>query len=147
MGGLNENGLINVKNKSHSITAQIVAPEGTPANGVILSQGGIGGGWMFYVKDGKLTYIYNFLGLQKFVITSTQVLSPGKHQIRMEFAYDGGGLAKGGTVTLLHRWESRGRGPRRPDRSSGFLCRRDVRCRRQARLSDNARHAAGKERI
>jgi arylsulfatase len=100
MGGLNENGLINVKNKSHSITAQIVAPEGTPANGVILSQGGVGGGWMFYVKDGKVTYIYNFLGLQKFVVTSTQVLSPGKHQIRMEFAYDGGGLAKGGNVTL-----------------------------------------------
>ena len=56
---------------------------------------------MFYVKDGKLTYIYNFLGLQKFVVASTQVLPPGKHQIRMEFAYDGGGLAKGGTVTLL----------------------------------------------
>jgi arylsulfatase len=100
MGGLNENGLINVKNKSHSITAQVIVPEGTTANGAILSQGGIGGGWMFYVKDGKLTYIYNFLGLQKFVVTSTQVLSPGKHQIRMEFAYDGGGLAKGGNVTL-----------------------------------------------
>ena len=56
---------------------------------------------MFYVKDGKLTYIYNFLGLEKFVIASTQVLPPGKHQIRMEFAYDGGGLAKGGSVTLL----------------------------------------------
>jgi hypothetical protein len=55
---------------------------------------------MFYVKDGKLTYIYNFLGLQTFVVASTQVLSPGKHQVRMEFAYDGGGLAKGGNVTL-----------------------------------------------
>src|SRR6202034_4415215 len=72
MGGLNENGLINVKNKSHSITAQVVVPEGMPAEGVILSQGGIGGGWMFYVKDGKLTYIYNFLGLAKFVVTSTE---------------------------------------------------------------------------
>jgi arylsulfatase len=56
---------------------------------------------MFYVKDGKLAYIYNFLGLQKFVIASTEVLPAGKHQIRMEFAYDGGGLAKGGTVTLF----------------------------------------------
>ncbi len=60
MGGLNENGLINIKNKSHSVTAQVVVPEGTPAQGVILSQGGIGGGWMFYVKDGKPTYLYNF---------------------------------------------------------------------------------------
>jgi arylsulfatase len=56
---------------------------------------------MFYIKDGKLTYIYNFLGLQKFVVASTQVLPSGKHQVRMEFAYDGGGLAKGGTVTLF----------------------------------------------
>jgi arylsulfatase len=100
MGGLNENGVVNVKNKSHSVTAQVVVPEGKRAEGVIFSQGGIAGGWMLYVKDGKLTYLYNFLGLHQFVITSTQSLPSGKHQIRMEFAYDGGGLAKGGNVTL-----------------------------------------------
>jgi hypothetical protein len=55
----------------------------------------------FYVKDGKLTYIYNFLGLEKFLIPSTQAVPSGKHQLRMEFAYDGGGLAKGATVTLF----------------------------------------------
>ncbi len=77
MGGLNENGLINVKNKSHSITAQVVVPEGEPAQGVILSQGGIGGGWMFYVEDGKPIYLYNFVGLRETVIESTQVLSAG----------------------------------------------------------------------
>jgi arylsulfatase A-like enzyme len=101
MGALNENGIVNVKNKSHSITAQLVIPEGRPPQGVILSQGGIGGGWMFYVKDGKPTYLYNFVGLQETVIESTQGLTPGKHQVRMEFAYDGGGLAKGGNVTLF----------------------------------------------
>ncbi len=100
MGALNENGIVNVKNKSHSITAQLVIPEGKPANGVILSQGGIGGGWMFYVKDGKLTYLYNFVGLRQTMIESTQALTSGTHQARMEFAYDGGGLAKGGIVTL-----------------------------------------------
>jgi len=100
MGGLNENGLVNVKNKSHSITAQVVVPEGSPAHGVILSQGGICGGWMFYVNDGKPTYHYNLVGLREFVITSTQTLTAGKHQVRMEFAYDGGGIAKGGNVTL-----------------------------------------------
>ncbi len=110
MGGLNENGLVNVKNKSHSITAQIVVPDGEPANGVILSQGGIGGGWMFYVKDGKLTYLYNFVGLRHFVVTATQPLTAGTHQVRMEFAYDGGGLAKGGGVTLLVDGKSVGRG-------------------------------------
>jgi arylsulfatase len=101
MGGLAENGLINIKNKSYSITAQVVAPEGKPAEGVILSQGGLPGGWMFYVKDGRPTYFYNLAGLQEFTITATQALSPGKHQVRMEFAYDGGGLAKGGNVSLF----------------------------------------------
>jgi len=100
MGGLNENGLINVKNKSHSITAQVIVPEGITAQGVILSQGGIGGGWMFYVEDGKPKYFYNFCGLAKSDIASTEVIPSGTHQVRMEFEYDGGGLAKGGAVTL-----------------------------------------------
>jgi len=101
MGGLGENGIINLKNKSHSVTAQVNVPEGKPAEGVILSQGGIPGGWMFYVKDGKPTYFYNLAGLKQFTIASTQALSPGPHQVRMEFAYDGGGLAKGGNVSLF----------------------------------------------
>ena len=100
MGGLNENGLINVKNKSHSITAELIVPDGVIPNGVIIAQGGIGGGWMFYVDKGKLTYLYNLAGIQKYTIASTQTIPSGKHQVRMEFAYDGGGLAKGGTVTL-----------------------------------------------
>src|SRR5215471_7179420 len=99
MGGLNENGLINIKNKSHSVTAQVIVPEGKPCEGVILSQGGFAGGWIFYVKGGRLTYCYNFAALEKYVISSTQPLSSGEHQVRMEFAYDGG-LAKGGNVTL-----------------------------------------------
>jgi arylsulfatase len=100
MGGLNENGLINVKNKSHSITAELLIPDGVVPNGVIIAQGGIGGGWMFYVDKGKLSYIYNLAGIHKYTIASTQTIPAGKHQVRMEFAYDGGGIAKGGTVTL-----------------------------------------------
>lgn len=110
MGGLNENGVINVKNKSHSVTARIVVPEGKPSNGVILSQGGIAGGWMFYVKDGTLTYLYNFLGLRHFVIGASEPLAPGTHQVRMEFTYDGGGLAKGGRVNLFIDGEPVGEG-------------------------------------
>ena len=102
MGGLNENGLINIKNKSHSVTAQVIVPEGKPCQGVIISQGGFAGGWMLYVKDGHLTYCYNFAGLEKYLITSTQPVPSGEHQVRMEFAYEGGGLAKGGTVHPLH---------------------------------------------
>ncbi|MGD0966903.1 MAG: arylsulfatase [Candidatus Aquilonibacter sp.] len=100
MGGLNENGLINVKNKSHSITAELIVPDGVIPNGVIIAQGGIGGGWMFYVAKGKLSYIYNLAGIHQYTIASTQTIPTGKHQVRMEFAYDGGGIGKGGTVTL-----------------------------------------------
>ena len=100
MGGLNENGLINIKNKSHSITAQVLVPDGKPCEGVILSQGGVAAGWILYLKGGHLTYCYNFGGLEKYVVTATQPLLSGEHQVRMEFAYDGGGLAKGGAVTL-----------------------------------------------
>lgn len=100
MGGLNENGVVNVKNKSHAITAQLQIPEGAAPNGAIFSQGGIAGGWMLYVKDGTLKYHYNFLGLQQYEVAATQPLAPGTHQVRMEFAYDGGGPAKGGLVTL-----------------------------------------------
>jgi hypothetical protein len=100
MGGLNENGLINIKNKSHSITAQLTVPEGKSCEGVILSQGGFAGGWILYVKDGHLTYCYNFAGLDQCIISSTQPLSAGEHQVRMQFACDGGGLGKGGIATL-----------------------------------------------
>lgn len=110
MGGLNENGIITLKNKSHSVTAQLEIPQDLPPNGVIISQGGIGGGWMLYVKDRTLTYLYNFLGLQHFVVIATQKLAPGSHQVRMEFAYDGGGLGKGGNVTLYIDGKTVGQG-------------------------------------
>ncbi|WP_261393037.1 hypothetical protein [Rhodococcus sp. BP22] len=40
--------------------------------------------------------------MTEFTATATEAISPGKHQIRAEFAYDGGGLAKGGTVTIYY---------------------------------------------
>ncbi len=67
---------------------------------MIIAQGGEFAGWSLYVKDGKPCYCYNFMGLQRFTIAGTEAIPAGKHQVRMEFAYDGGGLAKGGNVTL-----------------------------------------------
>jgi arylsulfatase len=99
MGRLTEGSLLNIKNKSHAVTAEIVVP-GTGAEGVILAQGGAFAGWSLYTKDGRPKYCYNLLGLQRFKIDAHATIPPGTHQVRMEFAYDGGGLAKGGTVTL-----------------------------------------------
>jgi arylsulfatase A-like enzyme len=100
MDSMSENVFINIKNRSLSITADVDIPEGG-ANGVILAQGGRFGGWSLYLKDGKPVYCYNFLGLQEFKVASTQAVAPGKATIRMNFDYDGGGLAKGGTATIL----------------------------------------------
>lgn len=96
MIGMTENVFINVKNRSHSITADVTVPKGG-ANGVILSQAGRFGGWSFYVKDGKPTYVYNFLGLSKSKIASSEALPEGNVTIRFDFQYEGEGLGKGGT--------------------------------------------------
>jgi len=100
MGRLSENSVANIKNKSHTITVQVDVPEGTTPNGVLIAQGGAFGGWAIYVKDARPAYCYNLFGLQRFKVYGDTDISAGEHQVRAEFAYDGGGLAKGGTVTL-----------------------------------------------
>ena len=100
MIGMSENVFINVKNRSHTITAELEIPKGG-ANGVILAQAGRFGGWSLYLKDGKPTYTYNWLGLQRYTVAAKQALPAGKTVIRFEFAYDGGGVGKGGTGTLF----------------------------------------------
>ena len=100
MGRLGENSVLNLKNKSHSVTAQIIVPE-SGAEGVIIAQGANIGGWSLYAKDGKLKYCYNVAGVKYFFVESEKKLPGGEHQVRMEFTYDGGGLGKGGKVNLF----------------------------------------------
>jgi len=99
MGRLTENSVINIKNKSYSVTAEVVVPK-SGAKGVIIAQGGSFNGWSLYAKDGKLKYCYNLLGIKLFYADSDQAIPAGQHQVRLEFKYDGGGLAKGGNALL-----------------------------------------------
>jgi len=99
MGRLSENSMINIKNKSHSVTAEIVVPK-SGAEGVIIALGGAFAGWSLYAREGKLKYCYNLLGIKLFYAASDERIPEGQHQVRMEFQYDGGGLAKGGNVLL-----------------------------------------------
>ena len=99
MGRLSENSVLSMKNKSHSITAEITVPDGG-GKGVIVSQGANIGGWSLYFNEGKLKYCYNYGGFENHFVESTDPIAPGDHQVRMEFAYAGGGLGKGGKVTL-----------------------------------------------
>jgi arylsulfatase len=99
MTGMMENAFINVKNRSHTITAEVEIPSGG-ANGVLIAQAGRFAGWSLYFKDGKPAYAYNFIGRQIYTVSATESVAPGKATVRMDFVYDGGGLAKGGTATL-----------------------------------------------
>ena len=96
---LTEHAIINIKNKSHTVTAEIVVPEGG-VKGTIVAQGGNFGGWALYVKDGKLKYVYNLLGLDLYEVEAPDPLPTGVVQVQMDFAYDGGGLGKGGLASL-----------------------------------------------
>jgi arylsulfatase len=106
---ISEGCVVNVKNKSHTVTANITVPE-SGAAGVIITQGGSVGGWTLYAHEGRLKYCYNFFGIEHYMITADTPIPPGKHQVRMAFKYDGGGLAKGGEVTLYYDGKAVGTG-------------------------------------
>jgi arylsulfatase A-like enzyme len=100
MTGMTENVFINVKNRSHTVTAEVEVPD-KGANGVILCQAGRFGGWSLYLKDGKPAYTYNFLGLSQYTVEAKEAVPAGKATIRFEFAYDGGRPGSGGTGTIV----------------------------------------------
>ena len=81
------------------MTAEVVLADGE-AHGVIVAQGGAFGGWSLYVKDGRLKSCHNVLGIRRWYVQADSAVPSGRHQVRMEFAYEGGGLGKGGDVTL-----------------------------------------------
>jgi arylsulfatase A-like enzyme len=99
MTGMLENAFVNVKNRSSSIIAEVEVPSGG-ANGVVVAQAGRFGGWSLYFKDGKPAYAYNWIGRQTYTVASPQAVPPGKAEVKLDFAYDGGGRGKGGTATL-----------------------------------------------
>jgi arylsulfatase A-like enzyme len=109
MNRLSENSVLSIKNKSFSVTAEVVVPNGS-LSGTILAQGGAIGGWSFYAKDGKTSFTYNVLGVQAFTADASEPVPEGTHQVRAEFAYDGGGLGKGGDVTLYYDGDKVGGG-------------------------------------
>jgi arylsulfatase A-like enzyme len=99
MVAMMENATLDIKNRSHTITAQVVIPQ-EGAEGVILAQGGRFAGWSLYMKNGKLKYCYNWFNKQRYTIESPNRVPAGQATLRFEFVYDGGGVGKGGTGRL-----------------------------------------------
>jgi arylsulfatase A-like enzyme len=118
MGRLSENSVVDIKNKSFAISSELEVPSGG-AQGVIIAQGGRFGGWSLYAKDGRAKFHYNVLGIKAYDIEATEPIPAGTTQVRMEFAYDGGGMGKGGDVTLYYDGKDVGKG--RVDQTQGFI--------------------------
>ena len=97
MKGMGVDIFIATPGKSYTITADVEVEAGS--NGVLVAQGGRFGGFSFYMKGGKLTFTYNNLGIEKWDLTSSQALTPGKHTVVYDFKSDGG-LGKGGMGTI-----------------------------------------------
>ncbi len=87
------------KNKSYRITAEVDIPEGG-AEGVLMTQGGRFNGLGLYLLQGKPVFSYNLVGVDRTTLAAKDALTPGKHTIALDFKYDGGGIGKGGLLTL-----------------------------------------------
>ena len=109
MTGMAENVFIDTLSRSFVISADLVIPSGG-AEGVILSQGGLFGGWSLYVKGGKPKFAYNWLARELYTIDGGEPLPEGNVTLVHDFTYDGGGLHKGGTGTLYINGKKVGEG-------------------------------------
>jgi arylsulfatase len=89
----------NTKNRSHRITAVINMPE-KGGDGVILAAGGSSAGYALYVQNGRFVYHYNWFDRERTNLVSNIPLPAGKSTVTVEFAYDGGGLGKGGEAVI-----------------------------------------------
>jgi arylsulfatase A-like enzyme len=99
MKGMGVDIFIDLRNVGYTIAAEVAVDE--KSNGVIVCQGGRFGGLSFYMKDGKPVFCYNYLGMEKTEIISDHPLKPGNYKLVYDFAYDGGGMGKGGMGTIM----------------------------------------------
>jgi arylsulfatase A-like enzyme len=106
-----------LKNKSFTITAEVEIPS-DGGSGMIFTQGGITAGWGFYLLKGKLVGLHNYIGLERYRAVSTENVPTGKVTLTFDFKYDGGGMGKGGTITLLANGKKIGEV--RVDKTAGF---------------------------
>ena len=88
------------ENRSHVIAADVVIPQGG-ADGVLIADGAESGGFSLFIKNGRPTYTYNFFQKMVSTVTAPIALSPGPARIVLDFAYDGGGVGKGATASLM----------------------------------------------
>jgi arylsulfatase len=99
MTHLMEMTVLNIKNRSHTITAEVEIPEGG-AEGVLIAQGGRFAGWSLYVKDSSAKYVHNWFDSEYYYVGGQEKLPAGTVNIRYHFNFEGDAPGGGGTGTL-----------------------------------------------
>jgi len=84
-----ENATVNVRNRNHTITAEVDLPEVGTAEGVLLAIGTTLGGWSLHLIGGRLRYVHNFVGKDRFEVTSDVVVPAGEHVLGFSFNSNG----------------------------------------------------------
>ena len=147
MGRLTENSVLNLKNKSHAVTAEIEVPDGG-ASGVIIAQGGAFGGWSLYLTDGKPAYCYNLFGLQRFKVYGDDA-DPGRRRTRCGWSSPttAAGSARAAPSRSTSTATKVGEGRVERHRADGVLGRRDLRRRLRHRHAGQRRLQAREQQF
>jgi arylsulfatase len=101
MDTIMENTALNIKNRSHTVTAEVEVSAGK-TDGVIVAQGGRFAGWSLYVKDGVAKYVHNWFDAEYSYVEATEKLPEGTVNVRYHFEFDGGQPGAGGTGRLYY---------------------------------------------
>ena len=99
-----------ILNASYTFTADIEVPQGG-GEGMIVTSGGRFGGYGFYLLNGKPTFLWNMVNLERLKWQGSEALAPGRHTLEFDFKYDGlgagtlvfndfSGVGRPGTGTL-----------------------------------------------
>jgi arylsulfatase len=89
----------NIRNRSYTIAVEATV-ETEEAGGVLLAQGARFGGHALYIKDGRLKYVYNFVGIEEQVVESDEPIPLGRHVFSASFEREGDTMPAEGTLTL-----------------------------------------------
>ncbi len=86
---------VNVRNRSHTLIADVVIPDGGHADGVLLALGSVLGGWSLHILRGRLRYVHNLYGRERVLVEAADLVAPGVHHVELAFTKDDGlgGLA------------------------------------------------------
>ena len=76
---------VNVKNRSHRIAADVDVADGAIPEGVLLATGCVLGGWSFHLAQGRLRYVHNLYGKEKYTVSSDMVIGAGPHTLEFLF--------------------------------------------------------------